>query len=161
MLALRQDDGLSTHNRRGALEETSQQYVTFKSAGGHYGAGIMQVQEIRSWQPTAPLPNRTPAAKGVMDIRGQVVEVYDLSLLLGASALQPNKGSVILVLCLPSRVIGLLVESVSDIIQVDTGAVMPVPQGSSGAENAILSGMVNHEGTLIGLLDIDRLLVRD
>ena len=138
--------------------EGPQQYVTFRSAGGHYGAGIMQVQEIRSWQPTSPLPNRPRGARGVLDIRGEVVEVYDLSLLLGVDALQPDKGSVILVLSLPGRVVGLLVESVSDIIQVEPGATMPVPHDGRDSAEGMLAGMVNHEGTLVGLLDLDRLL---
>ena len=140
------------------LNRAPQQYVTFRSAGGHYGAGIMQVQEIRSWQPTAPLPNRSRAARGVLDIRGSVVEVYDLSLLLGDAQLEPDKGSVILVLCLPSRVVGLLVESVSDIIQVEAGSTMAVPSDSQNPQDACLAAMVNHEGTLVGLLDLDLLL---
>lgn len=132
-----------------------QQYVTFHSAGGQYGAGIMQVQEIRSWQPTAPLPNRSHAARGVLDIRGKVVEVFDLSVMLGAALFTPDKESVILVLSLPTRIVGLLVESVSDIIQVDPGTSMPVPNDSDDPTTAFLGGMVNHEGTLIGLLDLD------
>lgn len=136
------------------------QYVTFSSAGASYGASIMQVQEIRSWQSTAPLPNRSRASRGVLDIRGAVVEVFDLSVLLGGGGLEPDKGNVILVLCLSERVVGLLVESVSDIIQVDTDAAMSVPPCQAGAEAAVMAGMVNHEGTLVGLLDIERLLLR-
>ncbi|MGV8953148.1 MAG: chemotaxis protein CheW [Cypionkella sp.] len=140
------------------LGQTTQQYVMFRSAGGHYGADIMQVQEIRSWQPTTPLPNRPRASRGVMDIRGTVVEVYDLSILLGGTALEPDAGSVVLVLSLLNRVVGLLVEAVSDIIQVETGATMGVPANSDDARGTCLSGMVNYEGALVGLLDFDPLL---
>lgn len=139
-------------------DRATQQYVTFRSAGGHYGAGIMQVQEIRSWQPTAPLPNRPQAARGALDIRGKIVEVFDLSVLLGEATLEPDKGSVILVLSLPNRIVGLLVESVSDIIQVEPGASMPVPKDSDDPATACMDGMVNHEGTLVGLLDLEVLL---
>lgn len=151
-------DAASSRSQSSTVVAAQQQYVTFRSAGGQYGAGIMQVQEIRSWQPTSPLPNRPLGARGVLDIRGEVVEVYDLSQLLGAAPLTPDKGSVILVLCLPTRVVGLLVESVSDIIQVDADSIMAVPSASPQPGIELLAAMVSHEGTLVGLLDIDRLL---
>lgn len=159
MLSLAQNTApLSQSVPETQLDRAPQQFVTFQSAGGHYGAGIMQVQEIRSWQKTAPLPNRPRAARGVLDIRGNVVEVYDLSLLLGAPALEPDQGSVILVLSLPARVVGLLVEAVSDIIQVEIGTIMPVPTDTDHPQDTCLAGMVNHEGALVGLLDFNLLL---
>jgi purine-binding chemotaxis protein CheW len=160
MLATAPNNAYAPEIGDSATDRIPQQYVTFRSAGGQYGAGIMQVQEIRSWQPTAPLPNRPRAARGVLDIRGKVVEVFDLSLLLGEAALVPDKGSVILVLCLANRVVGLLVESVSDIIQVEAGATMTVPKDGDDPAIACMDGMVNHEGTLVGLLDLDALLSR-
>lgn len=160
MIALAQDLIPGTEQSAGMVTRAPQQYVTFRSAGGQYGAGIMQVQEIRSWQPTSPLPNRPRAARGVLDIRGKVVEVYDLSMLLGEAALEPDKGSVILVLSLPTRIVGLLVESVSDIIQVEAGSSMPVPKDSDDPATVCMDGMVNQDGTLVGLLDLDILLSR-
>jgi len=154
MLALQLDQAPSP-TLQSTPGRAPQQYVTFHSAGGQYGAGIMQVQEIRSWQPTAPLPNRSRAARGVLDIRGKVVEVFDLSVLLGEALFEPDKESVILVLSLPTRIVGLLVESVSDIIQVGPDASMPVPNDSDDPATAFMGGMVNHDGKLIGLLDLD------
>lgn len=157
MIALTVEQAPADEFATRAAEYYPSQFVTFRSAGGQYGAGIMQVQEIRSWQPTAPLPNRPHAARGVLDIRGRVVEVYDLSVLLGEAPLVPDKGSVILVICLATRIVGLLVESVSDIIQVEAGSSMSVPNGADPA-SARLAGMVNHESTLVGLLDLEALL---
>ena len=158
MSAITQELSSSLDTNIGMSDRAPQQYVTFRSAGGQYGAGIMQVQEIRSWQQTAPLPNRHRAARGVLDIRGKVVEVFDLSTLLGGTSLSPDKGSVILVLSLADRTVGLLVESVSDIIQVEPGASMPVPKDSDDPTIGCMDGIVNHEGTLVGLLDLEVLL---
>lgn len=158
MSPLAQELAPMPESRVDVSDRVAQQYVTFRSAGGQHGAGIMQVQEIRSWQQTAPLPNRPRAARGVLDIRGKVVEVFDLSTLLGGAALEPDKGSVILVLSLLDRTVGLLVESVSDIIQVEPGATMPVPNDSDDPAIGCMDGMVNHEGTLVGLLDLEVLL---
>lgn len=148
---------LTTDSASPIQDQTIQQFVAFRSAGAQYGAEIMAVQEIRSWQPTAALPNRHPAGRGVLDIRGKVVEVFDLSLMLGGPALVPDKGSVILVICMPKSTIGLLVESVSDIIQVDTATIMPVPDNHVVNEERV-SGMVSHQGDLVGLLDLSALI---
>lgn len=135
-----------------------EQYVTFRSGNSRYGIDVMTVQEIRSWQPTTPLPQRPSSARGVLDIRGQVVEVFDLGKLLGGPAFEPDAGSVVLVLSLENRAMGVLVESVSDIIQVRAQDQMQVPRSAAGGtqSNQVLS-MVNHEGQLVALLNADAL----
>jgi purine-binding chemotaxis protein CheW len=134
------------------------QYVTFRAGNSRYGIDVMTVQEIRSWQPTTPLPQRPSSARGVLDIRGQVVEVFDLGKLLGGPAFEPNAGSVVLVLSLDDKVMGVLVESVSDIIQVRPQDQMPVPRAAAdGARSNQVSSMVNHEGQLVALMNVDAL----
>lgn len=137
------------------VDETAGQYVAFRCGGAGYGIPIMSVREIRSWQPTTPLPGRTTAARGVLDIRGAVVEVFDLGLLLGGEAIEPTPGSVVLVLSHNDRVMGLLVDAVSDIIQTQAQDLMPVPPRSSEGWGDQVSAMVNHENSLIGILDLD------
>jgi purine-binding chemotaxis protein CheW len=134
------------------------QFVTFRAGNSRYGIDVMTVQEIRSWQPTTPLPQRPSSARGVLDIRGQVVEVFDLGKLLGGAPFEPNAGSVVLVLSLEDRVMGVLVESVSDIIQVRPQEQMPVPRAAAnGTQSSQVSSMVNHEGQLVALLNPEAL----
>ncbi|WP_374626160.1 chemotaxis protein CheW [Devosia sp.] len=134
------------------------QYVTFTSNGGHYGVDIMAVREIRSWQPTTPLPGRGAGARGVLDIRGQVVEVFDLSQVLGGPPLEAARGNVVLVLALDSRTIGILVDSVSDIIQVGADTLMPVPTaGAVSSAVGQIRGMVHHEDRLIAIVSLEDL----
>lgn len=132
------------------------QFVTFTSGGAFYGVEIMSVREIRSWQPTTPLPQRAVSARGVLDIRGSIVEVFDLGVVLGGPPLQATSGSVVLVLALENATVGLLVESVSDIIQVQDEDRMSVPDESAGGQRwgGEVECMVNHEGRLIGILDL-------
>ena len=137
--------------------EADSQFVTFSCGKEHYGIPVMSVREIRSWQPTTQIPGRPSAARGVLDIRGMVVEVFDLAALLGGQPIEATPGSVVLVLTLEDRVIGLLVDAVSDIIQVQPGDKMPVPP--HGHQNGAWSGqvtfMVSYEDRLIGVLDLD------
>ncbi len=150
--------GFAGAGAQGDTMRASAQYVTFTSTGGHYGVDIMAVREIRSWQPTTPLPGRGAGARGVLDIRGQVVELFDLSQVLGGPPLEAAPGSVVLVLTLDSRTIGILVDSVSDIIQVGADSLMPVPTaGVLGSAVGQIRGMVHHEDRLIAIVSLEDL----
>lgn len=134
------------------------QFVAFRCGQTNYGIPIMTVREIRSWQPTTGIPGRLNSSRGVLDIRGTVVEVFDLNALLGGPETEPGAGSVVLVLALDDRVVGLLVDAVSDIIQTSTAEMMPVPANYGGSGwPARVTAMVQHEGGLIGILDLDRI----
>lgn len=134
------------------------QFVTFSSGESRFGVDIMAVREIRSWQPATQLAGRSSVSRGVLDIRGQVVEVLDLSVLLGGSLTEASRGSVVLVLSRSDRTIGLLVDSVSDIIQVEAQQIMPLPVSVDAEADEHVFGMVNHDERLIALLDVDELL---
>ncbi|MEQ1899450.1 MAG: chemotaxis protein CheW [Devosia sp.] len=138
------------------VDATAGQFVAFSCGGTGYCLPIMTVREIRSWQPTTVLPGRISSARGVLDIRGTVVEVFDLSKLLGGPPIEPTAGSVVLVLALTDRVVGILVDAVSDIIQAHPGELMAVPDqradtGSAGR----VSAMISYQDRLIGILDLD------
>jgi len=134
------------------------QFVAFRCGQTNYGIPITTVREIRSWQPTTGIPGRSNSSRGVLDIRGTVVEVFDLNALLGGTETQPSAGSVVLVLALDDRVVGLLVDAVSDIIQTSAAEMMPVPANyGGGGWPAMVTSMVQHEGGLIGILDLDRI----
>lgn len=129
------------------------QFVTFACNGSHYGVDIMAVREIRSWQPTTILPGRPSGACGVLDIRGNVVEVFDLSAVMGGPALEPGPGNVVLVLAIEGRAVGILVDSVSDIIEAMSDQLMPVPEAGRGSDAVgHISSMVHHEDRLIAIL---------
>lgn len=136
----------------------SVQFVTFSSGGNHYGVDIMAVREIRSWQPATQLAGRSAVSRGVLDIRGQVVEVLDLSILLGGRQTDAGRGSVVLVLARAERTLGLLVDSVSDIIQVEADTIMALPVSTEITAGEHVIGMANHDQRLIALLDVDALM---
>ncbi|WP_417310540.1 chemotaxis protein CheW [Devosia sp.] len=150
--------GIEVENRSNLSGHSApeDQFITFASDGVDYGVGIMAVREIRSWQPTTPLPKRGSAAKGVLDVRGTVVEVFELAGLLGGQTREPTAGSVVLVLALDDRTIGLLVDSVSDIIQAPAEEMMSVPkQGAHSTEP--VGFMVSTGERMVGILDLNAL----
>lgn len=142
----------------GAVELASaaslaRQFVTFSAGEKGYGVDVMAVREIRSWSPTVELPDSAFAARGVLDIRGSVVEVYDLSALLGGSITQPKTGHVVLVVAIQETNVGILVDSVSDIIFAEPADFRKAPP--DGNRQAKISGLVRHEERLIAILNLD------
>ena len=135
------------------------QFVTFTSGGQPYGIDIMAVREIRSWSPTTPLPGKPAYSRGVLEIRGSVIEVFDLSQLLGGPATETQRGNVVLVIALGKENIGLQVETVSDIVFAQPGDFRTVPSvGQIPGLEGKVSSLIEQEDRLVAILDPSRLL---
>ena len=131
-----------------------EQFVTFTCSARAFGIDIMSVREIRSWSPTTELPGQPHGAKGVLDIRGSVVQVYDLAVMLGGYGSEMNSGQVVLVVSLDHQDVGLLVDTVSDIIFAQPEDLRPVPASGGDRANSIVSGMFKNEDRLIAILNL-------
>ena len=137
----------------GAGMET-RQYITFSCAGQTFGIDIMSMREIRNWSPVTPLPAQKPDVLGIIEIRGRVIPVHDLALRIGCSAERRTgqEGQVILVLYINGRDMGLLVDSVSDIIEINAEDMLPVPQ-IEGSAAKFLAGIARQGDNLVAILD--------
>jgi len=136
------------------ISATARQFVTFSCAGQNFGINIMAMREIRNWSPVTPLPAQRRDVLGVIDIRGRVVPVHDLALRIGCLTERrtDHDGKIILVLNVAGHDMGLLVDSVSDIIEISTDDMMPVPQ-IEGSAARFLAGIARHGDTLVAILD--------
>lgn len=134
------------------------QFVTFTCGARAFGIDIMAVREIRSWSPITELPNQPFGAKGVLDIRGNIVQVYDLATMLGASSYGDEKaGQVVLVVSLKSQDVGLLVDTVSDIIFAQGEDLRPAPKANGRGDSGSVLGIVKSSDRLIAILDVKSL----
>ena len=154
------DEAAITNNDFGADDAAdagggSQQYVTFQCGERAFGIEIMSVREIRSWSPTTQLPDQPFGALGVLDIRGEVVEVFDLSAMLGGPAIEVGTGSVVLVVSLGSQDVGILVDSVSDIIDAKEQDVRKAPGGED--HGGKVSRLISNEDRLVAILNLQQL----
>jgi len=143
----------------GAAIESSpaNQFVTFSAGDKAYGVDVMAVREIRSWSPTVELPDAPFGARGVLDIRGSVVEVYDLSAILGGPMSDAKPGHVVLVVSMGKTNVGILVDSVSDIIFAEEADFRPAPGSGRDRSNAKVSGLVRQDDRLIAILNLQTL----
>ncbi|MBS3849635.1 chemotaxis protein CheW [Devosia sp. J2-20] len=139
------------------LAGPANQFVTFSAGDKGYGVDIMAVREIRSWSPTTELPDGSYSACGVLDIRGTVVEVHDLSAMLGGQRLQPEPGHVVLVVSLGETNVGILVDSVSDIIFAKDDEFRAAPNSGGDPDSAKVSRLVRQEDRLIAILNLQAL----
>lgn len=133
------------------------QLVTFSAGDRAFGVDVMAVREIRSWSPTVQLPDSPFGARGVLEIRGSVVEVYDLSALLGGTPGEAKPGHVVLVVSMGETNVGILVDAVSDIIFVEESDFRPAPSLGRERTNAKVSGLVHQGDRLIAILNLSAL----
>lgn len=146
-------------NEIAADTRDADQFVTFSAGGTNYGVDIMAVREIRSWTPTTEMPGRHPSSRGMLDIRGKVVEVFDLAVALGGTPSPQAPEQVIVVVSLGERDAGLLVDAVSDIVFADKSKLLEPPEAGTMSERYV-SHLINQGDGLVAILDVEALFGR-
>lgn len=137
------------------------QLVTFCLGDQTYGVDIMAVREIKVWTETTPLPNTPRFVRGVINLRGIIVPVFDLRERFGQGLTEVTKTHVVVVVAVDTRIIGILVDAVSDILTVPRAAVRPVPDGEHGQDSAFLAGLIAQGDAMVALISPARLFARD
>jgi len=138
------------------------QYLTFMLAGEEYGVDILRVQEIKGWDRVTPVPNTPEYIRGVINLRGTIVPIIDLRLRFGLEPMEYGPTTVVIVLKVvheeQSRIMGVVVDAVSDVYNVEADALKPPPDLGSGVEVDFVQGLATVADKMVILLEIDRLL---
>ena len=133
------------------------QYLTFTLDQEYYGIELLQVQEIRGYSPITAVPNAPPFVKGVMNLRGSIVPVIDLRSRLGLPTLEYNRFHVIVVVMVRKRIMGILVDAVSDVLNVASTDIQPPPEFGS-REKPPIAALALATDKVIMLLDVERVV---
>ena len=152
-----QDDGHGAI----ATEAQPRQFITFAIGAEEYGVDIMAVREIKGWTETTTLPQSPPHVRGVINLRGVIVPIYDLRARFGMGSTEPTRSHVVIIVAVRARVVGLLVDAVSDILTVEPSAVRPVPELDRRSEDAFLSGLVALNERMVTLISLEQLFEAD
>jgi len=152
---------LSEQNRQApaATEPALRRIVTFKVGERTFGIDVGMVREIKGWQATTPLPHAAPHVRGVLNLRGVILAVYDLRTSIGMGVTEATPNHVIVVVNMAEKTAGLLVDSVSDIVDVQTSAVRDAPDVERD-EYGLIEGLVLLDDEIVALLDISA-VIRD
>lgn len=132
----------------------SVQFVTFFLSEREFGVDIQSVREIKGWQQTTALPSTPPYVLGAINLRGQIIAVYDLRQRLGIGATEAGESHVVVVVEIGERSLGLLADSVSDILTIDAASIRQVPV-SGGNREPLLTGLIAKGEKMVSLLDLE------
>jgi purine-binding chemotaxis protein CheW len=133
------------------------QLITFQIGEQYLGVDIMAIREIRAWTPTTLLPHSPDFVRGVVNLRGTVLPVIDLSARLGWGLAEPTQRHVIIVVQIAEQLNGLIVDAVNDIVSIDPGNVQPPPELGADVSIRFLEGLVPVEDRMVMVLNLDRL----
>jgi purine-binding chemotaxis protein CheW len=149
--------------RNPSVTGASREYLTFRIGAEEYAIDILRVQEIRGHSTITRIAHAPPSVKGVVNLRGVIVPVVDLRLCLQAHAPTRDEDTVTIVLDLGERVVGTVVDAVSDVLSLDASDIRPAPEvGRSATSGSILGiacpGDASGDHRMLVVLDIERLL---
>ena len=132
--------------------------ISFRIGEQEFCVDIMAVREIRGWTPATPLPQSPPFISGVINLRGAVLPIMDLAARLGFPTAVTSARSVIIVVKVGERMIGLLVDAVSDILMITDDMVQVAPDVACDRVRSFVRGLISLDGRMISLIALDRLL---
>lgn len=136
----------------------TRELIAFRIGEQEFCVDIMAVREIRGWTPATPLPRSPGYMKGVINLRGAVLPIIDLAARFGLRTSEPTARHVIMVANVGGRMVGLLVDAVSDIIQLTDEAVQPTPDVASDQVKTFVKGLFAIDGRMISLIELDRIV---
>jgi purine-binding chemotaxis protein CheW len=150
------------HNRNNKERESAAQYLSFTLDNEEYGVDILRVQEIRSWEPVSRIPNVPRYEKGVVNLRGSIVPIIDLREKLCIKFTEYTHLTVVVVLQTSDdnkiRTMGVVVDSVSDVISLDKTKIQSAPDFGTKISNEFINGLTTVNERMVILLDVDKLL---
>lgn len=143
-------------------EEDSRQFLTFTLAKEEYGVDILRVQEVKGWAPVTKIPRSPDYVQGVLNLRGTIVPVVDLRMRFHLEQIDYTRTTVIVVINIETnagrRVIGIVADGVSDVINVPIENVKDAPDFGTKVHTDFISGLATIDENMVMLLDIDKLL---
>jgi purine-binding chemotaxis protein CheW len=136
-----------------------QEYLTFSLGEEEYGMDILRVQEIRGYDAVTKIANAPDFIKGVINLRGVIVPILDMRIKFNLPKITYDQFTVVIVLNIGKRVIGMVVDGVSDVLTLAPEQVRAAPEFSSTLDTQYLTGLGSVDERMIILVDIDQLLM--
>ena len=136
----------------------AREYLTFRLDQEEYGIDILKVQEIRGYEPPTRIAHAPAFIKGVVNLRGTIIPIVDMRLKFNCSKAEYNSFTVVIILNLRNRVVGIVVDSVSDVMELSAESIRPAPDIESVIDNDCIMGLGSVGERMLILLDIEKLM---
>jgi purine-binding chemotaxis protein CheW len=134
------------------------EFLTFRLGAEEYGIDILKVQEIRGYDAVTSIANAPAFIKGVINLRGIIVPIIDMRIKFNLGKAEYNEFTVVIVLNIAGRVIGMVVDSVSDVLALTPEQVRPAPEFGAAMDTEYLIGLSSLDQRMLILVDIERLM---
>ena len=141
-----------------AADAGGQEFLTFRLGAEEYGIEILKVQEIRGWETPTAIANTPEFIKGVINLRGIIVPIVDLRLKFRLGQAQYDEFTVVIILSVARRVIGIVVDAVSDVITLLPAQMRPAPEFGAALDTRFITGLGTVGERMLILTDIERLM---
>jgi purine-binding chemotaxis protein CheW len=143
---------------KSAAREATREVLVFVLGAEEYGVDILKVQEIRGYDKVTPIPSAPDYLKGVLNLRGVIVPILDMRVKFRLPEVRYDEFTVVVILRFSSRVIGLVVDGVSDVIALTASEVKEAPHLGSVVDSSFIAGLATQDDRMVLLLDIEKLL---
>ena len=146
---------------RGASTPKGLEFLSFTLGEEEYGIDIQKVQELRGYDTVTRIANAPEHIKGVVNLRGIIVPIVDMRIKFNLGTPAYDQFTVVIILNIASRVMGMVVDSVSDVITLTPEQIKPAPAMGSALDTAYLIGLGTLDERMLILVDLDRLMSSD
>ncbi len=136
-----------------------EEYLAFTLGREEYGIDILKVQEIRGYETVTRIANAPDFIKGVINLRGIIVPIVDLRIKFQLDRVEYNQYTVVIILNLKDRVVGIVVDGVSDVLTLQSQQIKPAPEFSGALDTEYIRGLGSIDERMLILVDIERLLM--
>ena len=147
-----------TDNATGSNIASGSEYLTFTLGQEEYGIDILKVQEIRGYDAVTKIANTPEFIKGVINLRGTIVPIIDMRIKFQLGSVEYNQFTVVIILNIANRVVGMVVDGVSDVIALASDQIRPAPEFGATLDTQYIIGLATVDERMIIVVDIERLM---
>ena len=137
------------------------EFLSFTLGAEEYGIDVQNVQELRSYAPVTHIANAPDFVKGVVNLRGIIVPIMDMRIKFSLSEATYDTSTVVIILNVAGSVMGIVVDSVSDVTTLTPEQIRPAPEFGSAIDTDYLIGLGTLDERLLILVDIEKLMASD
>ena len=137
---------------------TAGEYLTFTLGDEEYGIDILKVQEIRGYDAVTKIANTPDFIKGVINLRGTIVPIVDLRIRFNLGKVEYDEFTVVIILNVSDRVVGIVVDGVSDVIALTADQLKHAPEFSASLDMQYITGLGTVDERMIIVMDIEKLM---
>jgi len=151
-------EATAAQQQAAAAARQANEFLTFTLGHEEYGVEILKVQEIRSYEAPTTIANAPPFLKGVVNLRGVIVPIIDMRIKFGLPNPEYNQFTVVIILNVAHRVVGMVVDSVSDVMQLSGEQIREAPQFGASLDAEYITGLGTVDKRMLILIDIEKLM---